>query len=121
MASVHRRSKMHMTRHEPTALPSSELALRAICGERLANEERSRLSPALLTLLTAGGHLELTEVERYRLPKFTLLLLAAAGVITLSRRERDRLNPARLAQLVVGGHTLIEPDEFKRLPRWLRE
>jgi hypothetical protein len=51
----------------------------------------------------------------------TLVALAAARVITLSRRERDRLSPTRLAQLVVGGQALIGPDEFKRLPRSIRE
>jgi hypothetical protein len=109
-----------MPRHATTSLLPSQVALLAITGEKIADEDRARLSPPLLALLAAGGHVELTEVERYRLPMSTLFALAAARVITLSRRERDRLSPMRLAQLVVGGQALIGPDEFKRLPRSVR-
>jgi hypothetical protein len=112
---------MHMNRHPAPALRPSQIAMSAVLGERLFDEDRARLPPALLGMLATGGHIELTEVDRYRLPKSTLVQLAVAGVVTLSRRERDRLSPAVLAQLIVGAHTTIQPDEFQRLPRSLRE
>jgi hypothetical protein len=109
-----------MTRHAIASPSPSQIALRIVTGESIAAEDRARLTPPLLALLAAGGHVELTQVERYRLPMSTLFALAAARVITLSRRERDRLSPTRLAQLVLGGQALIGVDEFRRLPRSVR-
>jgi hypothetical protein len=110
-----------MNHHPAPALRPSQIALCAVRGEKLSDEDRSRLSPTLLGILATGGHIELTELDRYRLPKSTLVQLAVAGAVALSRRERDRLGPAVLAQLVIGGHAVIEPEEFQRLPRLLRE
>jgi hypothetical protein len=111
---------MRMTRHAIRPMRPSEIALLAVTGEKISDEERGRLSPSMLALLAVGGHLELKQIERYRLPISTLFALAAARMITLSRRERDRLSASRLAQLVVGGQVLIGPEEFKRLPRPMR-
>ena len=82
----------HQSPAERQARQAGLLALKALNGQTLSENERSQLTPTVLAFLILQGKLIPTEYERSKLTIDELLLLACRGKVQLTPQEMNNMS-----------------------------